>query len=266
MIEFPRVDVRYGLLSNSAARIGRNVEHVAVDFATARSPRARDLLERGVSQARMYNVEAARRSYCEASELARRDKDGFVAAAAGMLLTLQADGMTNSNSQSHFLEEALKALDYEMFGWSEQFLEDGAPRAITVPVLHPRNALRELIVDNLEQFNFRQDSLLFADTRTNIDRHLAQGNWLQAGNVAKVGVENATAMFSENHWWVAVMMVRRATALLRQQQPKVALPLVKRAAYIFQEWTDFTTGGGVFKQELDILTTAESDLKVLMVG
>ena len=46
----------------------------------------------------------------------------------------------------------------------------------------------------------------------------------------------------------------------------MALPLVKRSAYIFQEWTDFTTGGGVFKQELDILTTAESDLKVLMVG
>lgn len=266
MIQFPRVDVRHGLLTNSGARIGRNVEQVGIDFATTRSVKARDLLERGLSQARMYNIDASRRTYCDAAQVARSEKDGFVEAAVGMLLALQSDGITNSNSQSHFLEEALKALDYEMFGWSEVFLADGAPRDVTVPILHPRNTLRKLIVDNLEQFNFRQDSLLIADTRTNIDRHLAQGNWLQAGNVAKVGVENATSMFSENHWWVAVMMVRRATALLRQQQPKLALPLVKRAAYIFQEWTDFTTDGGVFKQELDILATAESDLKVLMVG
>lgn len=266
MIQISRIDVRHGLLTNSGVCIGRNVEQVDIDLTTARSAEARDLLERGVSQARMYNIDASRRSFCDASETARRDKDGFVEAAAGTLLALQADGMTNTSSQSYFLQQALKALDFEIFGWSQRFLDDAAPRDVSAPILQPRNTLRELIVDNLEQFNFRQDSLLIAETRTNINRHLAQGNWLQAGNVAKIGAENATEMFGENHWWVAVMLVRRATALLRQQQAKMAQPLVKRAAYIFAEWTDFTAGGGVFKQELDILTTAESDLRLFAVG
>jgi hypothetical protein len=265
MIQFPRIDVRYGLLTSGGAGIGRHVQQVSIDFTTARSATARDWLERGVAQARMYSLEASRRSFCEASQTARREKDGFVESAAGMLLALQADGTTNTSSQPQFLQDALKVLDYEMFGWSEQFLEQGAPREVTVPILQPRNSLRELIVDNLDQFNLRQDSLLIAETRTNINRLLAQSNWLQAGNVAKIGVENATALFGENHWWVAVMLVRRATALLRQQQAKLAQPLVKRASYIFSEWTDHTADGGVFKQELDHLKTAESNLRLLLV-
>jgi hypothetical protein len=266
MMQFHRIDVRQGLLSNSFNRGARHVEQVDIDFSTARSENARKMLERGQGQSRMYNVDAARRSYCEAAELARRDKDGFVEAAAGMLLTMLMDGMTNSNSQPHFMESALAALDYEIFCLSEQFLADAAKREVTVPILHPRNTLRDLIVDNLAQYKFRQDSLLIADTKTNIDRHLAAGDWNAAANVSKIGAENAGEMFGQDHWWVGVMLVRRATALLRMQQLQMAQPLVQRAAFIFQEWTDFTTDGGGFKNELGILTAAQSDIKLLLAS
>lgn len=262
-MKFARIDVREGLLSNSINRCARQVEEIEIDMSTARSEAARTLLERAMGQARSYNIEAARRLFVEASQVARRMMDGFSEAGAVMSLTMLMDGMTNGQSQEHYLGQALEAIDFEMFGLSEKFLAEGASREVTRPILDPRNQLRDLITENLEQYKLRQDSLLLAETKTNADRNLASSNWIAADNVAAIGATNATSMFGPDHWWVAVMHVRRATALLRQQRVDEAQRLTRHAAFILQEWTDFKERDGVFKREWDILRVAQADIKVM---
>lgn len=260
---FPRIDVREGLLCNNYNRGARRAEEIEIDLSTATSAEARRLLERGHGQARVYMVDTARRFYCDAAELARKHRDGFIEAAAGMLQTILMDGMTNSNSQPHFLEGALEALDYELYGLRERLTEARAPRDQAIPIMNPRIALRDLIEENLSQYRFRQDSLLLAETMTNANRQLAAGNWFAAESVSRIGSENATATFGADHWWNAVMLVRQATALLRQQQVERAKPLLQKAAFVFAEWSDFADNGGVFKQELDILRVAQSDVAIV---
>jgi len=263
-MKFFRIDVRDGLLHNSCNRVARQVEEVEIDFENAVSVRARVALERGMAAMRRYDIENARRAYCDASELARRDKDGLVEAAALMQMAMQSDGMTNHESQTYFLGKALEAIDFEIFTLCEKFVADAAAKDVTVPIMNPRNALRELIDYNLAQYKLRNDSLLLAESLTNANRHLASADWEAAKNVANIGASNATEMFGANHWWVAVMMAREATAHLRQQKPQRAKQLVQRARYILQEWTDFATvNGGVFKREFDILSIAEHDLAVV---
>lgn len=262
-MKFSRIDVREGLLRNSSNRVGRRVEEVEIDMSASTSERARDALERGINAANRYDMENSRRALCEASKLAQQDKDGLVEAAALMLLGMQSDGMTNHESQTHYLGKALEALDFEIFALSERFVGEAAPREITGPIMAPRNQMRDLIEANLAQYLLRNDSLLLAETLTNANRHLASGNWQAAKNVARTGAANASAAFGGNHWWVAVMMAREATALLRLQQPESAKELVKRARYILLEWTESDSRGGVFETDLGILSVAENDIAIV---
>lgn len=264
---FPRVDVKECLLRNSSGMrmSGRYVERIEIDMTSARSQKALTHLERAKNQADRYMVEQARRFYCDASECARREKDGFVEAAAVMSLALLMDGTVNGSSQPHYLGQALEALDFELYGLRQQMLTDRTPREVALPIMTPRVALRDLIEENQRQFQFRQDSLLLAETKTNIDRHLAAGRWVEAANVARIGSQNVTEMYGKDHWWNAVMLLRLGTALLRQQEVAKAQQAVAHVGSILDEWTDYAdTGVDVFKFERDMLSVARNDIALML--
>jgi hypothetical protein len=263
---FPRLDVKECLIrGDGIRRNARQLEQLEIDLTGARSSSARELLERAQGQVARYMIDNARRLNCEASEVARQEKDGFVEAAATMLQTILMDGMSPGASQVHYLDQALQAMEFELFVCREQLLANRTPRAEALVIMTPRLALRDLIEENKGQFQLREDSLLLAETRLNIDRALANGEWVKAINVARIGSQNATEQFGADHWWNAIMMARLATALLRQQQPVGTVhTLVIRAGFILDEWTDFSAKSDVFAFEKDILRTAASDIKLLM--
>jgi hypothetical protein len=208
-------------------------------------------------------IDAARLLYCDASEKARHEKDGFIEAAATMLQTLLMDGMSPSGSQLHFLDQALQTLDFELFSLREQFMAQRTPRKVAVVAMAPRLELRDLIEENKRQFQLREDCLLLAETRLNVDRHMASGQWFQASNVAQIGLQNTIEMFGTDHWWNAVMMVRLATALLRQQKVAKAQSLIANVGSILDEWTDYSVKGDVFAFERDALRTAQHDIALM---
>ncbi len=256
---FPIIDVRPSLLSNSKGkRYGKRVEEIDIDMTTATSALALEALKAGHSAMCRYDVETARRRLCEASELARKQNDAFVEAATVMLLTIQADGTVNSESQPQFLEEAFKVIDYEVFVLNDRFTTQKTATVDAKPILLPRLALKGLIEHNLEQYRLRQKSLSIADTRNDVDRHLAEANWFAAENVSSSASQNAVAIFGERHWWRGVMLTRQATALLRQQKPG-AKRLVKLARGILLESSLDETG---FQFEWDVLRTVEADLSI----
>jgi hypothetical protein len=261
---FPRVDVKECLLRNGSMKYARRVEHIEIDMTTARSAEALSQLERARSLSDRYMVDEARRWNSEAAATARRHKDGFVEAAALMSQTILMDGMTNSQSQTHFLGQALAALDSELEGHREQMLADRTPRAVAIVTMNPRMELRDLIVENNLQFQLRQDSLFLAETKTNADHHMGAGDWMKAANVARIGANNAVELFGVDHWWHAVMRVRLATALLRMQEVVAARQVVANTSSILDEWTDYDTRGvDVFKFERDMLSIAQHDIALM---
>lgn len=262
---FPRIEVKECLLRGTGMpMLGRQVENIEIDMTSARSSTALAHLERARGQADRYMIDNARRSYCDASECARREKDGFVEAAAIMALTQLMDGTTNGSSQPYMLGQALAALDFEIFGLQAELLEARTPRAVALLVMTPRLELRDLIEENQRQFQFRQDSLMLAETRSNIDRHLAAGRWVEAANVARIGSQNAVGTFGSDHWWNAVMLLRLSTALLRQQQVAQAQKAIANVKAMLDEWTDYNSkGADVFKFEKDLLQTALSDIALM---
>lgn len=261
----PRIDVKEGLLhGDGTRRYGRCVEKIEIDMTTATNQDAVAMLIRGQHQAERYNMEQARRLNCEASEQARLSKDGFVEAAATMVQTILMDGLTNNQSQPHFLGQALTTLDAELDRQRDSMTTARTTRKDALPIMTPRLDLRELIEENLRQFQFRQDSLMLAETRVNCDRHLAAGAWEPAVSVARIGSQNATELFGADHWWNAVFRVRLATALLRMQEVVRARQALDKVASIFDEWTDYSDkGNDVFKFQRDILATAQADIALM---
>lgn len=259
---FQRIDVREALLRAVQYRVAKVVGEVDIDVVTAsRSKEALNQLQIGQYAERRYQVDIARRHYAEASSIARREKDGFIEAAALTRLTMNADGTVNSASQPDFLRAAIEVLEFDIYTMQEQFLEQRTAREVALPLMQPRTDLLELIKHNFEQYELRQKSANLCETRNNAGRLLAQGRWFNAEAVARTGVSNATKVFGAQHWWNAVMLVRLSTALLRQGKHKEAAPLVARAAALFHEWSDDSTG--YFNEEIGLLQAAQSDVKLL---
>lgn len=258
---FPKMDVRLNLLSGAKGkRFGKRIDEIDIDMTTATSPGALEALNIGHSAMRRYDVETARRRLCEASERARKEKDGFIEAASTMLLTIQADGVVNSESQPQFMADAAKIIDFEVFALTERFTEEMATPEVARPIILPRLALQELIEHNLAQYQLRQQSLSIADTRIDVDRYLSAGNWLAAENVSKSACKNAIAIFGERHWWRGVMLTRLATSLLRQQKPGARRLAQLARGILLESDLDDTDNG--YKFEWDVLRTVEADLSL----
>jgi hypothetical protein len=261
---FPRIDVREVLLKSTQYRGAKVVAEVDIDVVTAsRSKPATNALQLGQYAERRYDVEQARKQLSDASIIARREKDGFIEAAALMRMTINADGVSNSSSQPDFLKAAQEVLEYDIFAMQEELTEKRTPRDQAVPIMKPRLDLLELIKHNRAQYELRQQSLLLCDTRNNANRLLSQASWFNAENVSRTGLTNATKLFGPGHWWNAVMLVRLTSAMLRQGKHKEAAPLVERAAMIFGEWSDDSDH---FREELGLLQAAQSDIKLLTDG
>ncbi len=261
---FPKVDARHSLLTSTDRLYAREVGGVLIDFETARSQRAVELLQAGHSAARSYHIQRARLSLSDAAELARKDRDGFVEAAASALLSIHMDsGAGPYSAQPHFLAEAVATLDYEIFVIEDEMYSREAKQEVAKPLLLPRLALLAALKENLVQFEIRERSQHLFSTRVMLDNHLMQSNWVPAENVARTGLQNAGKIFGWDHWWCAVMKVRLATALLRQQKTKEAQEQVRHASNIFSEWMDGNTTDAVYKFELDTLQTAQSDIAIV---
>lgn len=253
-MQFPRVDVRYGLLSNAGTRFARHVEQIEIPIEkTCISQDGCVLLLSAERSMRSYMGDAARAKLASASQLARRDKDGFVEAAALVHLTLLRDGETHHSSQIHFLDQALEALEFEIYTLGVQYLADGARREVTDPVMLPRVALRDLMRLNREQFQLRQDSLMLAETRIRLEHLIERGDLVAAKNIAGTGITNACQQYGYDHWWHAVMLVRLGTALLRMGETEQAQRAVQHAEQILLEWTVDELGQSVFKKECTML-------------
>ncbi|MDZ4836315.1 MAG: hypothetical protein SGJ27_21250 [Candidatus Melainabacteria bacterium] len=257
---FYRVDVRESLLRNSTGRhYAKRVETIEIDMSGASSKVALELFERARHQEDRYQPESARRLYCQAAAVARRNKDYFVEAAVVMCQTMMMDGMTNGESQIQYMEQAREALEYGLYALRDQLLEARTKRSEAVEVIGPKLDLLTLIEENKQQYTMRQNMLLIAETRLNIDRHMAAGNWVQAANVARIGSQHASEQYGSDHWWNGVMLARLATALMRLQEVQQARQLMRTATTVLGEWTDYSAKDA-FDFEHDLLSVVHHDI------
>ncbi|MBX9689563.1 MAG: hypothetical protein K2X27_22830 [Candidatus Obscuribacterales bacterium] len=252
-MKFDKLEVIESLLNvRSKDRSIRRAETVEIEVEqSASSKKALELLLQGFDQASRYNIEAARRAFCEAMETARRDRDGFIEAAA-CLHRVQLMHTQNSpaGSQQSFLKDALEVLDFDIFAQESKLTESRAKPEDARPIILPRLALKELLQHTLAQYDLRQQSMGMADSLCYFEEHLSKGNFVSAESVARSAESNAEKSFGRDHWWHALSRLWLSRACRRQGKIAEADKLAASAEQALLEWTELPLDESIFKDEV----------------
>lgn len=243
-----------GVLSNSAVAGIRTTHDVDIDLTsgTQGCESILQLLEQSAAEMRRYNVERGRLHLIEAAESARQAGNCFLQAAAGAELAMVGTYRSTNASILNFLGKARQLMLDELYLMHEHLMEMRAKPAIAAHLLNPREALLELIEENIHQYHVLARSEHLRQTRERADDALLRRDWALAERLSDVGVKNAIGLFGRTHWWAGMMQTRLASALLGQNKRTEAQPRVVFAQQILLEWA-LEPETGPFAIELELL-------------